>query len=74
MFSDLKYVKAEYLPNKFITSIQGKKDGYQCAIPCDELNSDYIAIMKLVEAGEISIEGTGGKYECFEDLTIKDES
>tara|TARA_Y100000004_G_C8724777_1_gene331665 strand:- start:222 stop:446 length:225 start_codon:yes stop_codon:yes gene_type:complete len=74
MWSELKYVKVEYLPNRFMTSIQGKKNGNLCAIPCDELNNDYINIMKLVDAGELTIEGTGGKYQCFEDLTIKDET
>ena len=42
MWSELKYVKAEYLPNQFVTSIQGKKNGYQCTVPCDELNNNYI--------------------------------
>ena len=74
MWSELKYVKAEYLPNQFVTSIQGKKNGYQCTVPCDELNNDYINIMKLVEALQLTIEGTGCKYQCFEDLTIKDET
>ena len=74
MWSELKYVKAEYLPNQFVTSIQGKKNGYQCTVPCDELNNNYINIMKLVDAGQLTIEGTGGKYQCFEDLTIKDET
>ena len=46
MWSELKYVKAEYLPNQFVTSIQGKKNGYQCTVPCDELN---MRLQKMLE-------------------------
>ena len=37
-------------------------------------NSDYIAIMKLVDAGELTVASHGGKYFCYEDLTEKDET
>ena len=74
MWSELKYIKVEYLPNKFVTSIIGKKNSQNCSVPLNTDNNDYVSIMKLVDAGQLTIEGTGGKYQCFEDLTEKDEA
>ena len=74
MWSDLKYVKTEYLPNRFVTSIVGLRNNQNCTVPVDQNNNDYVNIMKLVEAGELTIASTGGKYFCFEDLTERDES
>ena len=72
-YSELKYVKTEYLPGQFSTCIVGKKNGYNVTIPMVDKNSDYIKVMQLVDAGKLSIAPTNGKYICFEDLTEKTE-
>jgi len=74
MWSDLKYVKTEVDTNVFTTCIVGKKNGYSCAVPIASKNNDYINIMKLVDAGQLTITPTGGKYYCFEDGSEKDET
>ena len=74
MYTDLKYVKTETMPNVFEMNICGKKNGYDFACPVNKKNSDYIAIMKLVDAGELTVASHGGKYFCYEDLTEKDET
>ncbi|BAQ89021.1 hypothetical protein [uncultured Mediterranean phage uvMED] len=74
MYTELKYVKTEVFPNEFVTTISGKKNGYNCSVPINKKNSDYVAIMQLVDAGSLTIAGTNNKYFCFEDGTEKDES
>ena len=73
-YSELKYVKTEYLPGQFSTCIVGKKNGYNVTIPIVDKNSDYIKVMQLVDAGELTIASTNGKYIWFEDLPEKDET
>jgi hypothetical protein len=73
-YSELRYVKTEHLPNQFSTCIVGKKNGYNVTIPLVDKNSDYIKVMQLVDAGELTIASTNGKYICFEDCTEKDET
>lgn len=73
MWSDLKYQKTEIQSNVFVTCIIGKKNGYICSVPIDDKNNDYANIKKLVDAGQLSIESTGGKYLAL-DMTWKDES
>ena len=73
-YSELRYVKTEHLPNQFSTCIVGKKNGYNVTIPLVDKNSDYIKVMKLVDAGKLTIASTNGKYICFEDCTEKDET
>ena len=45
MYTELKYVKTEVFPNEFVTTIAGKKNGYNCSGPINKKNSDYVAIM-----------------------------
>ena len=74
MYSELKYIKTETFPNVFEMSISGKKHGDLFVCPVNKQNSDYIAIMKLVDSGELTVTSHGGKYFCYEDLSEKDES
>tara|TARA_R100001079_G_scaffold110725_1_gene87199 strand:+ start:1020 stop:1241 length:222 start_codon:yes stop_codon:yes gene_type:complete len=73
MWSDLKYQKTEIDVGVFSTCIVGKKNGNPCAVPIEEKNNDYVNIKKLVDAGELTIASTGGKYLAL-DMTEKDES
>ena len=72
MWSELKYQKTEIDVGVFSTCIVGKKNGNPCAVPMDDKNNDYANIKKLVDAGQLSIESTGGKYLALY-MTWKDE-
>ena len=54
MYTELKYIKV--YQSEEIKSISGKINDVISSIPLDLDNSDYAEIMRLVDAGELTIE------------------
>ena len=54
MYTNAKYYKSPTEPD-VIQCINCDYNGIKKSIPIDESNTDYIEIMKLVEAGELTI-------------------
>jgi hypothetical protein len=52
MWENVRYVKGM---TGEVACINADRNGWHLSIPIDENNADYIAIMALVDAGELTI-------------------
>tara|TARA_R100001460_G_scaffold108138_1_gene158408 strand:+ start:1370 stop:1561 length:192 start_codon:yes stop_codon:yes gene_type:complete len=55
IYTECKYLKDPVNPSKN-DAIRCKIDGKVWTVPLNEANTDYVELMKLVDAGELTIE------------------